>query len=86
MTRPSTCCGQSTTGCVCAAQARCECGKTTAEQCDCSKKAAHDPHSEGARCSCRMRPAGQYSCTCEKVEKIDAAVQEGLETDFTTKA
>lgn len=26
------------------------------------------------------------SCTCEKVEKIDAAVQEGLETDFTTKA
>ncbi|KAF5014175.1 hypothetical protein F66182_14931, partial [Fusarium sp. NRRL 66182] len=59
MTRPSTCCGQSTTGCVCAAQARCECGKTTAEHCDCSKKAAHDPQSEGARCSCRMRPAGQ---------------------------
>lgn len=26
------------------------------------------------------------SCTCEKVEKVDAAVQEGLETDFTTKA
>lgn len=54
MTRPSTCCGQSTTGCICAAQARCECGKTTAEQCNCSKKAVHDPHSKGARCSCRM--------------------------------
>lgn len=26
------------------------------------------------------------SCTCEKIEKIDAAVQEGLETDFTTTA
>merc|ERR1712169_158015 len=89
MVKPTTCCGRSD-GCVCAQKATCSCGKQSAMHCTCEKKATENTL-QGARCSCRARPAGQCacdqrsagSCTCEK------AADGGLypdEVDFTTKA
>jgi len=71
-----------------------------AGQCTCERSVTENKPVAGDACPCGQRPSGkvissrvallivanewQESCTCEKAEKIDAAVRQELETDFTT--